>query len=70
MAHVFKGPRIFWGFALVFNGPKVMDPGSCFPSRGFLDLGSCFKRTKGFLSFGSSFKRTKGSGSWLLFSKS
>ena len=36
---------------------------------GFLDLGSCFQRTKGFLGFGSCFQRTKGSRSWLMFSE-
>ena len=50
-----------------------------FRDLGFLDLGSCFQRTKGFLGFGSCFERTKvldpGScfqrprifGSWLMF---
>ena len=31
-----------------------------FRDLGFLDLGSCFQRTKGFLGFGSYFQRTKG----------
>ena len=29
LAHVFIGLG-FWGLALVFRGPKVLDPGSCF----------------------------------------
>ena len=49
MAHVFRWPRVFWVFAHVFNGPKVLNPGSCFQRprifgswlmfSGFLDLG-------------------------------
>ena len=30
MAHVFRGPRVFWALAHVLRGPKVLDPGSCF----------------------------------------
>ena len=48
---------MFWILAHVFRG------------QGFLDLGSCFQRTKLFLGFSSSFQRTEGSGSWLMFSK-
>ena len=40
-----------------------------FRDLGFLDLGSCFQRTKGFLGFGSFFQRTKGPGSRLMFSE-
>ena len=35
----------------------------------FLDLSSCFHKTKVFLGFGSCFQRTKGSRSRLIFSK-
>ena len=37
----------FWILAYVFRG------------LGFLDLGSCFQRTKGFLGFGSCFRGPK-----------
>ena len=47
----------FWILAHVFRG------------LGFLDLGSCFQRTKGFFGFGSCFQRTKGSRSWFMFSE-
>ena len=30
MAHVFRGPCVFWALALVFRGPKVLDSSSCF----------------------------------------
>ena len=30
LAHVFRGPRVFWALAHVFRRPKVLDPGSCF----------------------------------------
>ena len=40
-----------------------------FRDLGFLDLDSCFQRTKDFLGFGSCFQRTKSSGSWLMFSE-
>ena len=69
LAHVFRGPRVFWALAHAFRGPKVLDPGSCIKGLGFLDLAPCFQRTKGFLGFGSYFHRTKGSGSWLMFSE-
>ena len=48
---MFSEDQRFWILAHVFRG------------LGFLDLGSCFQRTKGFLGFGSCFQRTKGSGS-------
>ena len=54
---MFSEDQRFWILAHVFRG------------LGFLDLGSCFKRTKSFLGFGSCFQRTKGSGSWLMFSE-
>ena len=54
---MFSKDQWFWILAHVFRG------------LGFLDLGSCFQRTKGFLGFGSCFQRTKGSGSWLMFSE-
>ena len=47
----------FWILTHVFRG------------LGFLDLGSCFERTKDFFGLGSCFQRTKGSRSWLMFSK-
>ena len=54
---MFSEEQRFWILAHVFRG------------LGFLDLDSCFQRTKGFLGFGSCFQRTKGSGSWLMFSE-
>ena len=57
LAHIFEGPRVFWALAHVFRGPKVLDPGSC------------FQRTKVFLGFTSCFQRTNGSVSWLMFSE-
>ena len=54
---MFSEDQRFWILAHVFR------------YLGFLDLGSCFQRTKGFLGFGSCFQRTKGSGSWHMFSE-
>ena len=42
LAHVFRGPRVFWALAHAFRGPKVLDPGSCIKGLGFLDLAPCF----------------------------
>ena len=107
MAHVFRGPRVFWALAHVFRGPKVLDPGSCFQrprifgswlilledqgffglwlifseDQGFFGLWLMFSedqrywilahvfRDLGFLDLDSCFKRTKGSGSWLMVSE-
>ena len=30
LAHVFRGPRVFWASAQVFKVPGVVDPGSYF----------------------------------------
>ena len=54
---MFLEDQRFWILTRVFGG------------LGFLELGSCFHRTKGFLGFGSCFQRTKGSKSWLMFSE-
>ena len=70
LAHVFRGPRIFWARAHVFRGPKVLDPGSGFQRhRIFYILAHVFRGPRVFQGFGSYFQRTKGSGSWLMFSE-
>ena len=67
MAHVFRGPRVFWALAHVFRGLKVPDLGSCFYKPRIFGLGSCFQRTKSFFGFGSCFQRIKDSGSGSCF---
>ena len=60
----------FWILVHIFRDLVFMDLGSCFErTKGFLGIGSCFQRTKGFLGFGLCFQRTKGSVSWLMFSE-
>ena len=54
---MFSEDQRFWILAHVFRDLE------------FLDLGSCFQRTKCFWGFGSCFQRTKGSESWLMFSE-
>ena len=81
LAHVFRGPKVL-DPGLCFQRPRIFESwlmfskdqrfwilAHVFRDLGFLDLGSCFQRTKGFLDFGSCFQRTKGSGSWLMFSE-
>ena len=54
---MFSEDQRFWILAHVFRDLE------------FLDLDSCFQRTKCFWGFGSCFQRTKGSESWLMFSE-
>ena len=81
LAHIFRGPKVLdpssWfqrprilGLWLMFSkDQRFWIQAHVFKDLGFLDLGSCFQRSKGFLRFGSCFQWTKGSRSWLMFSK-
>ena len=48
MALVFRGPRVFSAFAHVFNGPKVLDPGSCFKRLRIFGSWLMFSEDQGF----------------------
>ena len=63
LAHIFRGPRIFGLWLMFSENQRFWILAHVFRGLGFLDLGSCFQRTKGFWGFGSYFQRTKGSGS-------
>ena len=69
LTHVFKGPRIFGLQPMFSEDQRFWILAHVFKDLGFLDLGSCFQRTKGFLGFGSCFQRTKSSGSQFMFSE-
>ena len=62
LVHVFRGPRIFGLWLMFSEDQRFWILSHVFRDLGFLDLGSCFQRTKGFLGFDSCFQRTKGSG--------
>ena len=57
MAHVFRGPIVFWALAYVFTGPQVLDLGSCFQRPKIFGSRLMFSENKGFF------------GLWLMFSK-
>ena len=68
--HAYLRSRIYDNSSHVFSRTKGLGSWLMFSEDlEFLDLGSCFQRTKGFLGFRSCFQRTKGSGSWLMFSE-
>ena len=91
MAYVFKGPkvqdpgtcfqrpRIFGSWLMFSEDQGFWILAQVFRDLGFLDLGSCFHRTKGFgalahvfrgpkvLDLGSCFQRPRIFGSWLMF---
>ena len=69
LAHAFRGPRIFGLWLMFLEDQRFWILTHVFRGLVFLDLGSCFQRTKGFWGFDSCFQRTKGSGSWLMFSE-
>ena len=47
MAHVFRGPRVF-GLWLMFEGPKVSDPGSYFQRPRIFGSWLMFSEDQGF----------------------
>ena len=57
MAHVFRGPRVFWALAHAFRGLKVLDPGSCFQRPRIFGSWLMFSEDQGFF------------GLWLMFSE-
>ena len=69
LVHVFRGLSIFGLWLMFSEDQRFWILAHVFRGLGYLDLGSCFQRTKGFLGFGLCFQRTKGSGSWLMFSE-
>ena len=69
LAHVLRAPWVFRALAVIFREQRFWNLALVLRVLGFLDLGSCFQRTKGFWGFGSCFQRTKVFGSSLILSK-
>ena len=75
----FQRPRIFGSWLMFSEDQRFWILTHVFRDLGFLDLGSCFQRTKGFwalahvfrgpkvLDPGSCFQRPRIFGSWLMF---
>ena len=69
LVHIFRGPRIFGLWLMFSEEQRFWILAHVFKDLGFLDLGTCFQRTKGFLGFGSCFQRPRIFESWLTFSE-
>ena len=48
MAHVFRGPWVFWALAHVFRGTKVLDLGLCFQRPRIFGSWFIFSEDQGF----------------------
>ena len=48
LAHVFRGLNFFWALVHVFRGPKVLDPDSCFQRPRIFGSWLMFSEDQGF----------------------